>query len=217
MVEYHIPKGVSRGTLLDVIVGWYDAGAAGGPVNTADAAEACGHPDATGRQTKFLESVGVLAAAGRDHELTAQGADLAASLAAGEERAARTAFRELLSGWPLASALVGVVDERPLPEAELVEHAAAISGADLESDRERTGLRTLVSLLVWADALGRTPEGRYRVGEANEGEEALRVSLELSLDVNPEDVEGLLEALRTGLAADLDEDEDSLDIELDAE
>ncbi len=217
MGEYDIPKGVSRETLLDIVAGWYEAGAAGGPTNTADAAAACGHPDATGRQSAFLESVGVLAARGQDHELTARGADLAASLADDDEAAARAAFRELLLGWPFARALRGVVEDDPVEEDDLLEHAATMSASDTENDRERTGLRTLMSLFVWAGVLSHTPEGRYTAGDASGGDEALRVSLELSLDVNPEDVEGLLEALRTGLAADLEEGEESLDLELDAE
>ncbi|MFC7175985.1 hypothetical protein [Halosegnis marinus] len=198
------------------MVGWYAAGAADAPVDTADAAAAAGYSDATTRQTPFLEAVGVLDAEGRDHRLTDRGAALAAALDAGDEAAARERFYTLLAGWPPTAQVRDLLRGGAMTEDELLPRVADLTGADLDAGRERVGCRTLLDLFAWAGALDRTDDGRYLPGRvetrAVERERsALTVGIELSVDVDPDDVENLVRAVRSGL----DDEEATLSAELD--
>ncbi|PSQ53235.1 hypothetical protein BRD20_03370 [Halobacteriales archaeon SW_8_65_20] len=203
-----VPKGIARDTLLDIVVGWYEAGADDRLIDTADAAEHAGYSDATSRQTPFLEAVGVLDRDGQDHRLTSRGVALAAALANDDETEATSRAYAILAAWPTSSRLRDILRGGAMPEDELLVRVADVTDADLDVSRERIGCRTLLDLLVWAGVLDRTDDGLYLPGEvetrAVERERAaLTVGLELSVDVDPEDVESLVSAIQSGL----DEDE----------
>ena len=202
MDETALPKGVGHETLLSVVAGWHGAGAATDPVLTATVSETTGIEDAVGRQTRFLESLGVLEAEGQRHRLTEAGAPLAAALDAGRSAEARSHARTLFEAWPFTDRVVGIVRGNPLAEDALVRQVGALAGTDLDRSRHRTGTRALVETLAWAGLLG-WEEGAYVPGPAtSEGGEALRLSLELGVDVDAEQVEALVAALRSGLLED---------------
>jgi len=212
MTEVHVPKGVSRETLLDVVAGWYDAGAAEEPVHTSTVADELGLADSVSRQTRFLESLGVLAAENQQHRLTDEGAELGAARADGDTAATVEALRALLSRWPLSESLEAALSGGSLSEAAVVAELADAVDESPEG-RVRTGLTTLLDCYVWT-GLAERVEGRYRLPEGTEaasGEDGnrntLSVGLELSVDVDPEDVGGLVAALRRGLASELEESE----------
>lgn len=195
MDETALPKGVGHETLLDVVAGWHTAGAAEAPALTADVADETGIADAVGRQTRFLESEG------QRHRLTDAGAPLAAALDDGRGAEARTHARDLFEAWPFTDRVVGLVRGNPLPEDALVRQVLALAGLDPERSRHRTGGRALVETLAWAGLLDWTPEG-YAPGPAtgtDEPSEALSLTLELGVDVDPEMVESLVASLRAGL------------------
>ncbi|WP_276257823.1 hypothetical protein [Haloglomus litoreum] len=205
-----IPQGVSRETLLDILAGWYGAGAAEEPVHTGTVAERTGHPDATARQTRFFEAIGALEP-GDDqrHRLTERGTPLAAALADGEDELARERAYGLLAGWPLTVRARDLLRGDPLAEDELLPRLAAFTDADLDASRDRVGLRTLLDLWTWAGAIDRTDDGLYLPGRVEGGvvggartgaaDETLRVGLELSVDLDAEQVEDLVAGVRRGL------------------
>ena len=204
MEETALPKGVGHETLLDVVAGWHAVGGAEAPAPTADVADETGIADAVGRQTRFLESLGVLESEGRHHRLTDRGASLAAALDDGRSAEARTHARDLFEAWPLTDRVVGLVRGNPLPEDTLVRQVTALAGVDPERSRYRTGARALVETLAWAGLLDWTPEG-YAAGPATgagESGETLGLSLEVGVDVDPDQVESLVAALRAGLLDD---------------
>lgn len=201
---------MSRETLLDILAGWYGAGAAEEPVHTGTVAERTGHPDATARQTRFFEAVGALEPADdQRHRLTERGTPLAAALADGEMELAPERAYGLLAGWPLTARARDLLRGDPLGEDELLPRLAALADADLDAARDRVGLRTLLDLWTWAGALDRTDDGLYlpgRVDGAGPGagaaaatDETLRVGLELSVDIDAEQVEDLVAGVRRGL------------------
>lgn len=212
MTDLHVPKGVSRETLLDIVAGWDDAGAAEEPVRTATVAEGLGLADSVSRQTRFLESLGVLEADGQQHRLTDAGAELGAARADGDTAATVEALRSLLSRWSLSDRLERALGSESLSEAAVVAELADAVDESPEG-RVRTGLTTLLDCYVWTGLVERV-DGRYRLPDAAEaaGEEegernTLSVGLELSVDLDPEDVEGLVAALRRGLATELEDRE----------
>lgn len=203
-----IPRGVSRDTLLEILAGWYEAGAAEEPVHTGTVAERVGHPDATARQTRFLESIGVLESVDdQQHRLTDRGTPLAAALAADDPDRAREHAYGLLAGWPLTARARDLLRGGPLAGDDLLGRLASFADADLEASRDRVGLRTLVDLWAWAGALDRTEDGRYLPGRVDtaestvdaSAEETLRVGLELSVDLDADQVAELVAAVRRGL------------------
>jgi hypothetical protein len=163
MSEHDIPKGVDFETLREVLVGWYEVGAAEEPTYTAEVEEVTSVADVVGRQTRFLEEIGVLDPRKQKHELTDAGEALTAALADGDEEQARRAANELLGEWKLTEEVRGVVAENPMPEARLVPLVAELAGQDLETSRVETGLTTLLEFYDWADLLDSDDEGRYRL------------------------------------------------------
>ena len=209
MTELHVPKGVSRETLLSVVRGWYEAGADAEPVHTSAVADRLDLADSVSRQTRFLESLGVLQPVDQQHRLTESGISLGRALAQDDTPGAVERLRSLLAEWPLSETLRGALGGRSLSEAAVVAELADAVDAEPEG-RVRTGLTTLLDCYVWTGLLERE-DGRYRLAEESAGEEeagdrsTLNVGLELSVDLDPDDVQGLVTALRKGLAADLEE------------
>jgi hypothetical protein len=205
-----IPRGVSRETLFEIVAGWYEAGADSEPVHTGTVAERTGHPDATARQTRFLESVGVLEPAqNQQHRLTDRGTALAAALAGDDTDRARERAYGLLAGRPLTARARDLLRGDPLGEDDLIERLTAFTDADLNRSRDRVGLRTLVDCLTWAGVLDRTEDGRHLPGRVDGGgsggspttEETLRVGLELSVDLDADQVAEMVAAVKRGLDA----------------
>lgn len=208
-----MPKGVSRETLLGVIRGWYEAGADAEPVHTSTVAERLDLADSVSRQTRFLESVGVLDPREQKHRLTEAGAALGRALAEDDTAGAVERLGPLLSEWSLSEVLRAALAGRSLSEAAVVAELADAVGEE-PAGRVRTGLTTLLDCYVWTGLLERE-EGRYRLPDeagADGGESdrsTLNVGLELSVDLDPDDVEGLVTALRRGLASDLEDPDPS--------
>jgi hypothetical protein len=206
-----IPRGVGRDTLLDILTGWYEAGAAEAPVHTGTVAERTGHPDATARQTRFFETIGALESVDdQQHRLTKRGTPLAAALADGETGLASERAYGLLAGWPLTARARDLLRGDPLTADDLLPRLASFADADLDASRDRVGLRTLLDLWTWAGALDRTDDGLYlpgRVdgagggGDGTSAEETLRVGLELSVDLDAEQVSEMVAAVKRGLEA----------------
>lgn len=129
MAEHNIPKGASLDTLHEILAGWSEAGAAEEPRYTADVEEVTSVSDVVGRQTRFLEEIGVLEPHKQQHELTDPGQELASALAEGDEERAREQARELLSDWDLTRDVRGVLEDNPMEKEELVP-----LGVDLNVD-----------------------------------------------------------------------------------
>jgi hypothetical protein len=207
MTELHVPKGVSRETLLDVVRGWYEAGADAEPVHTSTVADGLDLADSVSRQTRFLESVGVLEAHDQQHRLTESGAALGRALAEDDTPAAVEQLQSLLADWGLSETLRAALAGRSLSEAAVVAELADAVDEEPQG-RVRSGLTTLLDCYAWTGLIEREGD-RYRLPDDSTTEGAdgdrstLNVGLELSVDLDPEDVEGLVTALRKGLAADL--------------
>ncbi|GAA0644840.1 hypothetical protein [Salarchaeum japonicum] len=224
MGEHAIPKGVDRDTLLDVIAGWAEAGAADDPVYTKDVADELDVSDAVGRQTPFLEELGVLDPDGQQHELTDAGERLATALRDGDTDAAREHARRLLDDWPPTADVRGLLRDNSLGEERLHALLAALTDHEPEG-RADTGLHTLLDLYVWTGVLERDDD-TYRLPDADTdesldslvtsllasdaldvntdpgtrpGSDALALSLDLSLDAEPDEIEDLVRAIRRGL------------------
>lgn len=171
-MTHHIPKGVSLDTLLQIVAGWSAVGAAAEPKYTSTVEDATDIADAVGRQTRFLEELGLLEPEGQQHRLTDRGQALAGAVAVEDEVQARKHAREALAEWPVTVQVRGIVRENPTAEADLVPLVAAVTGQDLDADRVRSGLTTLLELYDWAGLLDRDEEGRYRLPETERAEEA---------------------------------------------
>ncbi|GGM55204.1 hypothetical protein J2752_000720 [Halarchaeum rubridurum] len=203
MSDHPIPKGVSRGTLCTVVAGWYAAGASEGATQTSAVEDATGISDAVSRQTAFLDDVGVLDVDGRDHRLTEQGTDLAAALANDREADARAAFRDVLADWPPTRRVRALLADEPMHAPALIPVLAGLTGHDTERERVRVGLRTLLDLWTWAGVLDRTDRGAYLPGRVEDSpQSSVAVGLELTLDVDPDDIENLVRAIQRGLSED---------------
>jgi len=166
MTRHDIPKGVSLDTLHEILAGWSDAGAAEEPQYTADVEAETSVSDVVGRQTRFLEELGVLEPHKQRHELTDAGSALAGALAEGEEERAKGQARELLSEWELTDDVRGILEENPMDGEKLVPLVAGVAGQDLETSRVETGVTTLFDLYEWAGVLERDADGRYRLPAA---------------------------------------------------
>ncbi|GAD51768.1 hypothetical protein MBEHAL_0528 [Halarchaeum acidiphilum MH1-52-1] len=201
--DHPIPKGVSRETLCTVVAGWYAAGASEGATQTSAVEDATGISDAVSRQTAFLADVGVLDVDGRDHRLTERGADLAAALANDRQADARAAFRDLLAEWAPTRRVRALLDGEPMSATDLLPVLAGLAGHDPDRERVRVGLRTLLDLWTWAGVLDRTDRGAYLPGRVEAASQSsVAVGLELTIDVDPDDVENLVRAIQRGLAED---------------
>ncbi|GAA0299104.1 hypothetical protein [Halarchaeum salinum] len=203
MSDHPIPKGVSRETLCTIVAGWYAAGASEGATQTSAVEDATGISDAVSRQTAFLADIGVLDVDGSDHRLTERGTDLAAALANDRQADARTAFRDALADWPPTRRVRALLDDEPMATHELLPVLAGLTGHDLDRERVRVGLRTLLDCWTWAGVLDRTERGAYLPGRVeNAPQSSVAVGLELTLDVDPDDIENLVRAIQRGLAED---------------
>ncbi|WP_058366974.1 hypothetical protein [Haloparvum sedimenti] len=176
MADAHaVPKGVGLDALREILAGWSEVGAAAEPRYTADVADATGYSDAAGRQTRFLEDLGVLdpTESGQKHRLTDEGEQLAGALAIDDEGYAREHAADLLREWPVTEELRAILRGNPTAEEDLIPLLATVAGVDPEKRRVETGLSTLLDLYEWAGLLDRDEEGRYRLpGEADaEGSE----------------------------------------------
>lgn len=146
MTEHHIPKGVSLDTLHEIVAGWAEVGADEEPHYTSDVEDVASVSDAVGRQTRFLEEIGVLEPHRQKHRLTDAGQELAYALAAGDEARARDQAREVLSDWGLTDDVQGVLEDNPMAEEELVPIVADLAEHDLDTSRVDTGIGTLLDL-----------------------------------------------------------------------
>ncbi|MFB6234506.1 MAG: hypothetical protein ABEH81_02785, partial [Halopenitus sp.] len=163
MTEHHVPKGVSLETLKEVLAGWAAVGAASEPQYTSEVESVTELSDTVGRQTRFLEDVGALAAEGQKHRLTEAGDELASALAVDEEERAKDAARDLLSSWDVTRRVRGLVRGNPLSEDDLVDHVITVVDEDHDSGRVRSGVSTLLEFMEWAELLNRDLEDRYRL------------------------------------------------------
>jgi len=211
MPEHPLPKGVRFERLREILVGWADAGAVTTPRYTSDVEDVVDVSDAVGRQTRFLEAIGVLVPDGQRHRLTPEGAALAAALAADDEDAARERLRERLDGWALTDA---VRDAAPASEDDLEAAIADAAGRDLDTSRVRTGVETLLDCYAWAGLVERDGD-TYRAAERDDrtdlDADALAAllaggstttgqpAISLDIDVNPDDLEAIVAAVRAGL------------------
>lgn len=168
-MDYHIPKGVSVETLREIVIGWAATGGAVEPQQTTAVAKWTGITDAVGRQTRFLEAVGILEQVGQNHRLTDAGKSLAGALMIPDPALAAEQANELLADWDLTDKVRGILRANPLPRATIVPLVATLAGEDLSASRVRTGITTLLDLFEWADIVARDAEGRYCVAETDDG------------------------------------------------
>jgi len=203
MTDRPIPKGVSPETVREVVAGWAAAGAVEEPTYTADVEEETGIADAAGRQTRFLESLGVLDAVGQRHELTEAGADLARALDAGETERARDRLAALLDDWPPTEDLRDLLRGNPTERDRLVEHLAVIAGQDPDESRVSSGLGTLVDLYEWAGTLARDDADRYRLPESAAGVETELAELRDEIETTRESLSADLADARTAVTEEV--------------
>jgi len=191
MVEHSIPKGVDLDTLQEILVGWDEVEAADEPQYTTDVEDVTSVSDAVGRQTRFLEEVGVLEPHKQKHQLTEPGRALATALADGDEQRARERARDLLDDWDLTDDVRGVLTGNPMEEDRLVPIVSGLAGQDLDTSRVETGIETLLELYDWAGLLDRD-DGQYRLPEseaaAEDGEETTESDEEATGDESEEPV-----------------------------
>ncbi|MFB6121211.1 MAG: hypothetical protein ABEJ68_08870 [Halobacteriaceae archaeon] len=205
MTERPIPKGVSPETFREVVAGWAAVGADEEPRYTADVEEETGISDAVGRQTRFLESLGVLGRDGQRHRLTDAGAEFARALDEGETDRARESLRDLLADWPVTEDVRGLLRGNPTDREQLVRHLAVLTEQDRDESRVSSGLGTLLDLYDWAGVLERDDADRYRLPEDRAG-----VETELA------ELRDELAATRRGLAADVESVRDDLEADVEA-
>jgi len=161
MTTHPVPKGVSLETLQEIVAGWYAAGAASDPQYTTDVEAHTSVSDVVGRQTRFLEAIGILDPHKQKHRLTDAGTTLATALAEDDHEQARAQARDLLADWELTDDVRGVLDQNPMTESALLPVVAALAGQDLDTSRVETGIETLLALYAWAGILEPDSEGRY--------------------------------------------------------
>ncbi|MFB6196152.1 MAG: hypothetical protein ABEI80_08260, partial [Haloplanus sp.] len=214
MTERPIPKGVSPETLRDIVAGWAAVGADDAPRYTSDVEEATGISDAVGRQTRFLEALGVLERQGQRHELTDEGAALARALDAGETDRAREEARQLLSDWDVTTDVTRLLYGNPLDRDRLVRHLAALVDQDRDESRVSSGLGTLLDLYEWTGVLERDDAGRYRLPPEAAGVATDLVELRHELDETraelSADIERMRDALESTVEASHDETRTSI-------
>ena len=163
MTTRHIPKGVTLDTLREIIAGWDAVGAAAAPQYTSEVEDAVSVSDAVGRQTRFLEEVGVLEPHGQQRRLTDLGAELADALASDDTETAKERTREVLSDWALTEDVRGVLEGNSIAEAALVPVVADLAEQDLDDSRVDTGVSTLLDLYEWVGLLARDEDGQYQL------------------------------------------------------
>lgn len=167
MVQYPIPKRVSIEDIKDILKAYYVEGAHDGPVSTSAVEDTAQLPDRVGRQTDFLEGVGLLEKEGRQRVLTSAGAEIAEALMGGGEEMAKSRMREALTDWEFTSKIQGFVRmQGPVEEGQLLEYITA----NVESGDTR-GKRTLLEIFQWADILSESEEGVYSVVESKPSSE----------------------------------------------
>lgn len=167
MSDHAVPKGVSLETLMEILSGWAAVGGARESHYTVDVENHTGIRDVVGRQNAFFEELGLLEPDGQKHRLTETGAGVAGPLVVANEKRAAEVIRPVLESWPPTEEIRGLVRENPMTEEELVPLIAAATGQDSETSRIRTGVRTVLELLEWADLLEQNDEGRYCTPESD--------------------------------------------------
>ncbi|WP_044958099.1 hypothetical protein, partial [Halarchaeum acidiphilum] len=96
-----------------------------------------------------------------------------------------------------------LLDGEPMSATDLLPVLAGLAGHDPDRERVRVGLRTLLDLWTWAGVLDRTDRGAYLPGRVEAASQSsVAVGLELTIDVDPDDVENLVRAIQRGLAED---------------
>lgn len=161
MPQYSIPKRVGLDDIKDIIKAYYVEGAHQEPVSTKTVEDTAQLPDRVGRQTDFLEEVGLLELVGRERKLTAAGEEIAEALMGGGEEQAKVRMRELFTDWDFISKIQGFVQmQGPVEESQLEEYIKA----NAKSDDQR-GKETLIETLLWADILDQSEDGLYSVAQ----------------------------------------------------
>jgi len=207
MPTHPVPKGVSFETLQEIVAGWYAAGAASDPQYTTDVEAHTSVSDAVGRQTRFLEAIGVLDPHKQKHRLTDAGTTLATALAEDDHEQAKAQARDLLDDWELTDDVRGVLDQNPMTESELLPVVAALTGQDLDTSRVETGIETLLTLYEWAGLLERDSEGRYNspvsgetVTENAPAEDIAPAGDDVDTDIDAESLQKLVADLEAATA-----------------
>ncbi|MFB6126290.1 MAG: hypothetical protein ABEJ79_03185 [Halolamina sp.] len=201
MSDTPIPRGVSRETLFDVVRGWYAAGAAEEPVHTATVADDLDLADSVGRQTAFLESLGVLQPDGQQHRLSDAGAAMGRHLST-DHGAAREDLRRLLWAWDPTEEVRSLLSGRSLSATAAIIELADRFGADPDVSRDHSGLSTLLDCYLWA-GLVESDGDRYEwvADEDEPSDRTLTVSLEVGVDLDTDDVGRLVAAVTENLDA----------------
>lgn len=171
MSEYEVPKRVSADGLKNIIKGYYLEGAHNEPVKTKGVEKTTDMGDRVGRQTKFLNEIGIVnkSAGNRgERKLTKEGESIAEALMGGNNTLAQSLMRDLLEGWEFTEKITGFIDmnEGSISENELIEYMSANA-----TSTNKTGHRALIDLLVWSNILTEE-DGKYLVKETKESEEA---------------------------------------------
>lgn len=162
MVQYAIPKRVGLDDIKDILKAYYVEGAHDEPVSTPAVEDTAQLPDRVGRQTEFLEEVGLLEKAGQQRKLTDAGEEIAEALMGGGEEQAKVRMRELFTDWEFTSKIQGFVQmQGPVEESQLIEYITANAKSD-----DKRGKDTLVDALLWADILDESEDGLYNVAQA---------------------------------------------------
>lgn len=166
MVQYAIPKRVGLDDIKDILKAYYVEGAHNEPVSTQAVEDTAQLSDRVGRQTGFLEEVGLIEKAGQQRVLTDSGEEIAEALMGGGEEQAKVRMRELLTDWDFTSKIQGFVQmQGPVEYNQLIEYITA----NAKSDDER-GKDTLINTLLWADILDESEDSLYSVAKPKSAE-----------------------------------------------
>ncbi|SHH65509.1 hypothetical protein [Halobaculum gomorrense] len=157
MPDYPIPKRTTDEQLLKVVQGYYSTGGHNNPVSSTEVDDIIGTSDVTGRQTSFLEEIGIVGKDGRQRMLTDSGSDIGEALMGNNEDLAREKFRTLLNDWEFTEKITGFVEmgDEPTDEA-LTQYIKSNASSD-----DARGISALVDLLVWSDILEKNDSGDY--------------------------------------------------------
>lgn len=164
MVQFNIPKRVDLNDIKNILKAYYVEGAHNHGVSTNSVEETAQLSDRVGRQTNFLEEIGIIEKKGKKRKLTQSGEEIAEALMGGNEEQAKARMRKLLTDWEFTSKIQGFVRmQGPVQKEQLLEYITA----NIESGGKR-GKNTIIHLFLWSNLLEESEEGTYSVAQGQQ-------------------------------------------------
>lgn len=168
MADYAIPKRASLEEIQDILKAYYIEGAHSDPVSTSvveDTADL--GQKKVGRQTSFLDEIGLIKKVGSERQLTNDGEAISEALMSGNTSLAKSLMREVLKDWEFTDKIEGFVrmqQPEPVESSRLMEYLTANADSN-----DRRGRSTLLDLLAWTEILEESEDG-YTLTEKSHSE-----------------------------------------------